>query len=54
MLRICGSAQCPAPRTLGMAGDLRQAHDHKDGPPRSPGARTPEYRALSGNEEPLR
>jgi len=49
MLRIYGSARSRALRTLWMAGELGLTYDHKDYLPRSPGTRTPEYRALNPN-----
>ena len=49
MLRIHGSARSRTVRTLWMVGELGLTYDHNDILPRSPGTRTPEYRALNPN-----
>lgn len=49
MLRIYGSANSRALRTIWMAAELGLKYDHKDWLPRSPETKTPEYRALNPN-----
>jgi glutathione S-transferase len=49
MLRLYGAAKSRAVRTLWMVGELGLAYDHQDFLPRSPGTKTPEYRALNPN-----
>ncbi len=49
MLRIYGAPKSRALRTLWMVGELGLDYDHKDFLPRSPGTRTPEFRALNAN-----
>jgi glutathione S-transferase len=47
MLRIHGSVRSRAIRTLWMAGELGLPYEHVDLAPRSPGTKTPEFRALN-------
>ena len=49
MLRIYGSARSRTVRTLWMVEELGIPYDQVDLAPRSPGTRTPEYRALNPN-----
>lgn len=49
MLKIYGAAQSRGIRVLWMAGELGLAYEHIDFLPRSPGTKTPEYRALNPN-----
>jgi len=49
MLTVYGSPKSRTLRTLWMVGELGLAYDHKDFLPRSPGTKTPEYRALNPN-----
>ena len=49
MLRLYGSANSRAVRTIWMLGKLGIAYDHKDWLPRCPETKTPEFRALNSN-----
>ena len=49
MLRIYGAARSRGIRVLWMAGELGLEYEHIDYLPRSPGTKTPEYRALNPN-----
>lgn len=49
MLRIYGSPNSRALRTLWMAAELGLKYDHKDWLPRSPETKTPEYHAVNPN-----
>jgi len=49
MLRIYGSPNSRALRTLWMAAELGLKYDHKDWLPRSPETKTAEYRAVNPN-----
>lgn len=49
MLRIYGAAKSRGIRVLWMAGELGLEYEHIDYLPRSPGTKTPEYRALNPN-----
>ena len=49
MLRLYGAAKSRALRTLWMVGELGLEYEHMDYLPRSPGTKTPEYRALNPN-----
>lgn len=49
MLRIYGSPNSRALRTVWMAAELGLKYDHKDWLPRSPDTQTPEYRAVNPN-----
>lgn len=49
MLRIYGSANSRALRTLWMAGELGIPYEHKDWLPRAPETLTPEFLALNPN-----
>jgi len=49
MLTVYGSPKSRTLRTLWMVGELGLTYDHKDFLPRSPGTKTPEYRALNPN-----
>lgn len=49
MLRIYGSANSRALRTLWMAAELGLKYDHKDWLPRAPETKTDEYRAVNPN-----
>lgn len=49
MLRIYGAARSRGIRVLWMAGELGLQYEHIDYLPRSPGTKTPEYRALNAN-----
>ena len=49
MLRIYGAAKSRALRTLWMVGELGLEYEHIDYLPRSPGTKTPEYRARNAN-----
>ena len=49
MLRLYGSANSRAVRTIWMLGELGIAYDHKDWLPRAPETKTPEFRALNAN-----
>jgi glutathione S-transferase len=49
MLRIYGAARSRGIRVLWMAGELGLEYEHIDHLPRSPGTKTPEYRALNPN-----
>ncbi len=49
MLRIYGSPNSRALRTVWMAAELGLEYDHKDWLPRSPDTQTPEYRAVNPN-----
>ena len=49
MLRIYGSANSRALRTLWMVGELGLKYEHKDWLPRSPETQTADYRAVNPN-----
>lgn len=49
MLRIYGSANSRALRTIWMAAELGLQYEHEDWLPRAPETRTPAYRALNAN-----
>ena len=49
MLRLYGSVNSRAMRTLWMLGELGIPYDHKNWDPRSPETRTPEFYALNPN-----
>src|SRR3954462_14093101 len=49
MLKLYGAARSRSIRVLWMLGELDLPYDHVDYLPRSPGTKTPEYRALNPN-----
>jgi glutathione S-transferase len=49
MLRLYGSANSRAVRTIWMLGELGLQYEHKDWLPRAPETKAPEFRALNAN-----